>query len=70
MVFVFAIIIYCILVIIKRILKPRVIPRLCDYNFENNLCFVLICGIYVLYKLFIEKLSLEQFRRFYVESSK
>ena len=70
MVFVFAIIIYCILVIIKRILKPRVIPRLCDYNFENNLCFVLICGIYVLYKLFIEKLSLEQFWRFYVESGK
>ena len=70
MIFVFAIVIYCVLVIIKRILKPRVIPRLCDYNFENNLCFALICGIFVIYKLFIQKLSLEEFRRINVVSNK
>lgn len=62
MVFVIAILIYCFLLIIKRILKPRTIPRLCDYDFENNTCFVIICILFIAYKLFFEKLTLDQLR--------
>jgi hypothetical protein len=62
MIFVILILIYCLLVIIKRILKPRVFPRRCDYNLENNLCFVIICGLYIVYKIFVQKMTLQGVR--------
>lgn len=65
MIFVIAILIYCILIIIKRILAPRTFPRRCDYVLENNLVFFIICLLYVAYKLFIEKMTFQGFRRVY-----
>lgn len=66
MVFVSATLIYCFLVILKRLLKPRTLPRRCDYNLSNNLLFAFICGMYVLYKLFVNNMTAQSLRKFSV----
>lgn len=63
MIFIIAILLYSFLIVIKRILKPRTLPRRCDYVFENNLFFLLVCGLYVAYKLFIQNMTLQGLRR-------
>lgn len=68
MLFFIAILIYYLLVILKRILKPRVVPRLHKYNIENNLLFTIICIGYIAYKLLIQNMTIEQFRQFYFRS--
>ncbi len=62
MIIIIGILIYCFLIVVKRILKPRTFPRRCDYNLENNLLFAIICGVYVLYKVFIENITINQLR--------
>lgn len=70
MLFFIAIIIYYLLVILKRILKPRIVPRLHEYNLENNLLFTIICISYIAYKLLIQNMTLEQFRWLYFSARK
>lgn len=70
MVFVSAILIYCFLVILKRLLKPRTLPRRCDYDLSNNLLFMFICGMYALYKLSIDNMTIQSLRNFSVFTTK
>lgn len=62
MIIIVGILIYCVLLVIKRILKPRTFPRRCDYDLENNLLFILICGAYVCYKIFIDHVTINELR--------
>lgn len=62
MIIIVGILIYCVLLVIKRILKPRTFPRRCDYDLENNLLFILICGAYVCYKIFINHVTISELR--------
>lgn len=62
MIIIVGILIYCILLVIKRILKPRTFPRRCDYNLENNLLFLLICGAFVSYKVLTDHVTINQLR--------
>ncbi len=70
MVFVSAILIYCFLVILKRLLKPRTLPRRCDYDLSNNLLFACICSFYVLYKMLVNSMTLQEVRNFFVFATK
>lgn len=63
MVLVFFIFLYCIFEIIRRILKPRTITRLCDYNFETGTAFALSIGAYVFYKIVIKGMTFKELRR-------
>lgn len=63
MIFVAFIFIYCTLEIIRRILKPRTIPRLCDYNFESGTAFIFIIGIYVAFKTLVQGMTLTELRK-------
>lgn len=62
MIIIIGILIYCVLLVIKRILKPRTFPRRCDYNLENNLLFLLICGAYVFYRVFVDHITINELR--------
>lgn len=62
MIIITGILIYCILLVVKRILKPRTFPRRCDYDLENNLLFLFLCGVYISYKVFINHVTINELR--------
>ncbi len=65
MVFFYAIILYIILFIVRKILLPRTLPRRFEYDFPNNMCFIIICAAYILIQSHINGITInEVFMRF------
>lgn len=70
MIFVIMLLLYCVLAIIRRILMPRLIPRRFEYVFENKLCFIIICCLYIAYKMLLCNMNINDIRHFSYDSSK
>lgn len=64
MTIIIAILIYCLLIVIKRIFQPRVIKRMHEFDLEVNTWFVVICLVYVGYMMIVKDYTLSQLRRF------
>lgn len=71
MIFVIMLIVYLILDIVRRILKPRLIPRRYDYDFDSKLAFIIILVLYIVYKMNVCNMSLADIRHvFYATSTR
>lgn len=66
MVIIIGILIYCVLVIIKRIYKPRIVKRLHEFDLSVNFWFIMICLAYSAYMIFVKGLTLHEYRRVYI----
>lgn len=59
-----AILIYCLLIVIKRIYQPRVVKRLHEFDLEVNTWFIIIILAYVAYMIFVKGFTLPELRKF------
>lgn len=70
MIIIVAILIYCLLIVIKRIYQPRVVKRLHEFDLEVNTWFIIIALAFVAYMIFVKGLTFPKLRCFNVCTSK
>lgn len=59
-----AILIYCLLIVIKRIFQPRIVKRMHEYDVEVNTWFIIISLVYVAYMMIVKDFTLPELRSF------
>lgn len=57
MVLFYAVILYIVLFIVRKILLPRRLPRRFEYDFPNNMWFIIICTSYILIQAHIKDIT-------------
>lgn len=70
MIIIVAILIYCLLIVIKRVYQPRVVKRLHEFDLEVNTWFIIMILVFGLYMIFVKGLTFSELRSFNVFTSK